>query len=108
MTALLDYSTGDVAYLFIQEVDSNSSDNATDNTPGNVTSLAYSAGTATIHADKDGVYTLRVEILAANGSYTTAASYNVTVTGGVGTEDIGSLGAGVSGRLVCGGEIVIF
>ena len=106
--ALLDYSTGDVAYLFIQEVDSNSSDNATDNTPGNVTSLAYSAGTATIHADKDGVYTLRVEILAANGSYTTAASYNVTVTGGVGTEDIGSLGAGVSGRLVCGGEIVIF
>ena len=29
--ALLDYSTGDVAYLFIQEVDSNSSDNATDN-----------------------------------------------------------------------------
>ena len=106
--ALLDNSSGDVAYLFIQEVDSNSSDNATDNTPGNVTSLAYSAGTATIHADKDGVYTLRVEILAANGSYTTAASYNVTVTGGVGTQAIGSLGAGVSGRLVCGAKTVIF
>ena len=87
--ALLDNSTGDVAYLFIQEVDSNSSENApggpavltgvtanyASGTPGTVT-VNYTAPTADVNV------TVEVQELSMMGEWNTVASKTQTVSGG--------------------------
>ena len=110
ITALMDNQDGDLAYLFIQEVDDNKKENAGSVvTPGNVTTLSYArdTGLVSVTADKAGDYAVKVEVLS-NGTYVTAATYtvNIAADGRTNTVNIGTLSAG-NARITCGSKTVL-
>ena len=108
--ALMSTTDGDIEYLFIQEVDTNNQDNATDDTPGVVSNVNYNStsGTVTVTASKAGNYTVRVQVLSA-GEYVTAATYTAVVATDGGTSapvTVGKLTAG-NARITCGDVTIL-